>query len=149
MLLGTPQPEAGCDSKLWQEAGMSSYTYCTVISSSAQLSPGCTSVQVLRSHMATAALNSAQAAKAHGNPREAPQSSVPALLTWKEEPWELKAIQCYQSTLPTFVSLCFTHTERSGFNHPPHLSKHSLHKGVKDGKFIRQCNDGNCRATSK
>lgn len=68
--------------------------------------------------MATAALNSAQAAKAHGSPGEAPQSSVPPQLTWQEEPWELKAIQCYQSTLTTFVSLCFTHTERSGFNHP-------------------------------
>lgn len=31
-------------------AGMSSYTHCTGISSSAQLSPGCTSVQVLRYH---------------------------------------------------------------------------------------------------
>lgn len=51
LLLGTPQPEVGCNRKLWQEAGMSSYTYCTVISSSAQLSPGCTSVQVLRYHI--------------------------------------------------------------------------------------------------
>lgn len=120
MLLGTPQPEAGCNRKLWQEAGMSNSTDCTVICPSAQLSPGCTFVQVLRYHIMNglSSLEPSTSCKSPWKPQGSPTELCPSTADLAEEPWELKAIQGYQSPLTAFVSLCFTHPGRSGFNHP-------------------------------
>lgn len=91
--------------------------------------------------MVTAALNSSQAAKGHGNAREAPQSSVPPQLTWQEE---LEATQCYQSTLPTFVPLCSPTLRAVGLTTPP-LKAFPAQMSER-WKVHQECN---CRATLK
>lgn len=146
MLLGTPWPEAGCDRKLWQEAGMSSYTHCTVSSSSAQLSPGCTSVQVLRNHLMNghSSLEPSTSCKSPWKSQGSPTELCPTTaelaggtLGIKTHPWE----PLFLCALPTLGGVDLTT--------PPHLWKRALHKWGKDGKFIRHCRDHNCRATLK
>lgn len=107
-----------------EEAVLCSYKYCSVISSSAQLSVDCTSAGVLRCRLAKghSSPEHSTSCKPHLRPEEPPvqptQSSIAPKPHWQEE--QTPGTKCHRMLLKYTDNLCFLvlHLhQRSGINH--------------------------------